>query len=31
MRVHGGGIWNVLDFSVNANPLGPPEILEEEG
>jgi len=30
MRVHGGGIWDVLDFSVNTNPLGPPEILEEE-
>ena len=30
MRVHGGGIWDVLDFSVNTNPLGPPKILEEE-
>ena len=30
MRVHGGGIRGVVDFSVNANPLGPPKILEEE-
>lgn len=30
MRVHGGGIEGVLDFSVNANPLGPPKVLEEE-
>jgi len=30
MRVHGGGIRGVLDFSVNVNPLGPPKILEEE-
>jgi len=30
MRVHGGGIRDVVDFSVNANPLGPPKILEEE-
>ena len=30
MRVHGGGIRDVVDFSVNANPLGPPKVLEEE-
>lgn len=30
MRIHGGGIRDVIDFSVNANPLGPPEILKEE-
>lgn len=30
MRIHGGGVKGVVDFSVNANPLGPPEVLREE-
>lgn len=28
-RYHGGGIENVIDFSVNTNPLGIPEFLQE--
>ena len=30
MRIHGGGIRGVIDFSVNVNPLAPPKLLEEE-